>query len=689
MEQKKSSVIFKITGIGFVIFLALAVVVIAYVIKSIPGSRLAQSLIPSSNSDSLSSAFGKFKQFTSEGDFKTYLAESSSEQNFGTPAMSGVKNSMALPNAQPLDLGQTSQAQPERVSATNVQVLGIDEPDIVKTNGSDLFYSSRNSIVRPVPLLQPDTGTSLQFPGSPGQGMLPYPAPDPYRVLSVHIFPPDSMAFNAPINTNGDLLLYKNFLVVFSQNSQPNGITGYDISKTDNPREVWNIRYKDNTSYIQARLFGQKLYLITRTTLNNENPCPIIPYSDLKQPVSVRCTDIYHPSVPVGTDSIFTVSRIDPGTGSLEKTVAFTGSSAQQSVIYMSQDNLYVAYPYQADYLKTILLFTEENPGIFPESIVARLKNLETYDISKQAKMVELQVVLSGYLAAMDYDARVTFQNRLANKESNFLSEHARDLEKTGIVKIPIPDLNVAATGNVPGKPLNQFSVDEFGGNLRIATTISRNVGSWFGYLGGSEAPQSFSDVYVLNQNLDITGSVKDLGKGEEIYSVRFIHDRGYVVTFRQTDPFYVIDLSSTTHPYMAGELKIPGYSAYLHPLSERLILGVGRENQQVKVSLFDVTSAGEPKEIDKFLLDEYWSDILNTHHAFLADEQRQIFFIPGSKAAYLFSYKGNKLNLVKAFQAAQVSRAVYVNNYLYILSDSGITAIDENSWNRVKELSF
>ena len=107
----------------------------------------------------------------------------------------------------------------------------------------------------------------------------------------------------------------------------------------------------------------------------------------------------------------------------------------------------------------------------------------------------------------------------------------------------------------MPGKVLNQFSLDEYKGDLRIATTIGQN--SWFGNFG--QLAQSFSDVYVLDRNLKTVGVVKDLGKTERIYSVRFLADRGYVVTFRQTDPFYVLDLSNPSSPQVKGELKIPG----------------------------------------------------------------------------------------------------------------------------------
>ena len=139
----------------------------------------------------------------------------------------------------------------------------------------------------------------------------------------------------------------------------------------------------------------------------------------------------------------------------------------------------------------------------------------------------------------------------------------------------------------------------------------------------------------------------------------------------------------------MKGELKIPGYSSYLHPISKDIILGIGKENQQVKLSLFNVASLENPKEIDKYLLDESWSEVLSTHHAFLLDKKHNIFFLPGSKGGYIFSYESNKLKLVKAISQISAKRALFINDYLYIIGDDKITIINEIDWEKVNELIF
>jgi uncharacterized secreted protein with C-terminal beta-propeller domain len=210
---------------------------------------------------------------------------------------------------------------------------------------------------------------------------------------------------------------------------------------------------------------------------------------------------------------------------------------------------------------------------------------------------------------------------------------------------------------------------------------------SWVSGFG--RTADSFSDVYVLNGSLDVLGSVRDLGKTERIYSVRFMAERGYVVTFRQTDPFYVLDLSNPRSPALKGELKIPGYSSYLHPLKEDLLVGVGQESGNVKLSLFDVADPENPREIDKYSMTEFWSEAQNNHHAFLADEQHEAFFMPGSQGGYVFSYAGNSLSMVKAVAGSQVQRAVYINDYLYVIGQDKIVVLNEKDWSQAGALDL
>lgn len=160
-----------------------------------------------------------------------------------------------------------------------------------------------------------------------------------------------------------------------------------------------------------------------------------------------------------------------------------------------------------------------------------------------------------------------------------------------------------AASGSVPGFVLNQFALSEWQGDLRVATTEDPL------WLSGAQQRDSESGVSVLRQDggkLVQIGRAGGLGTGERIYAVRFLGDRGYVVTFRQVDPLYTLDLADPKRPRVAGELKIAGYSAYLHPVGDDLLLGVGQDATEqgmragAQVSLFDVSDPASPRRLQQ-----------------------------------------------------------------------------------------
>ena len=187
------------------------------------------------------------------------------------------------------------------------------------------------------------------------------------------------------------------------------------------------------------------------------------------------------------------------------------------------------------------------------------------------------------------------------------------------------------ASGSVKGHLLNQFSLHEFDGHLFVAVT---DGSPW------SANRQSESLIFSLTQKDDVlavVGSVGDMGRGERIYSVRYIGDRAYVVTFRQVDPLYVVDLADPTQPAVLGELKIPGYSAYLHPVGDGLLVGIGRDADDdgrirgFKASLFDVSDPAAPAEIDTWTLADAESSVEWDHRAFLWWAPENLMIVPVS----------------------------------------------------------
>jgi uncharacterized secreted protein with C-terminal beta-propeller domain len=191
-------------------------------------------------------------------------------------------------------------------------------------------------------------------------------------------------------------------------------------------------------------------------------------------------------------------------------------------------------------------------------------------------------------------------------------------------------------SGHVDGELLNQFAMDEHDGMLRVATT----TGSQFAgtEVAGTEATPSESQVVVLaprNGELAEVGKVGGLGKTESIQAVRFLGDVAYVVTFRQTDPLYTIDLSDDANPRVAGELKVLGFSAYLHPVGDGRIIGIGQdateEGQQLgtQVALFDVRDPAAPTRIAQATLADSSTAAQWDHHAFLWWAQTGLVAVP------------------------------------------------------------
>jgi uncharacterized secreted protein with C-terminal beta-propeller domain len=605
------------------------------------------------------------KKFASEEEFKDYLAKGAAESEYSGLTMDGgLKN--AMPQVSLMEgIGGGGEA-PERVSETTVQVPGIDEPDIVKTDGKEIYFS-RSSFWRfwEGPIIQE-------------RSISPEPQ---VKTSIIKAFPPADLAIDADVDKSGDLLLSKNILVIFSNDK----IYGYDVINPKSPEKKWEIKLENNNFIVAGRLYKEKIYLVTRQNINETRPCPIKPLTLGDTAIEIKCVDIYHPVTPLPVDVTFLALILDPNTGKIEKNISFVGSS-NSSVVYMSENAVFITYSFNESIIKFYFNFLKEKAkDLVPSWLIEKMEKLETYDISQSAKMTEFQILWMKYLNSLDRDETLRIENELTNRMSDYYKSHKRELEKTGIVKIGLDGFEIKASGKVPGIPLNQFALDEYRNYLRIATT----VGQRFGFFSGMGNGESSNDVYVLDNNLNVQGKVQDLGLTERIYSVRFIEDKGYLVTFRQVDPFYVLDLSNPEKPELKGELKIPGYSSYLHPIGKDKILGVGQENWQVKISLFDVSSAENPRESDKYILNEGWSDISNTHHAFLLDKKHEIFFLPAGQAGYVFSYKNDKLSLVRAVSDISARRAIYLDDYLYIIGDDKITVLNEINWEKVEELQF
>ena len=262
------------------------------------------------------------------------------------------------------------------------------------------------------------------------------------------------------------------------------------------------------------------------------------------------------------------------------------------------------------------------------------------------------------------------------------------------------------AEGTIPGYMLNQFSMDEYNGIFRIATT------TWMGNT-------SRNDLFTMDMSLKIVGRIEDLAPGERIFSARFMADRCYLVTFRQVDPFFVIDLSNPADPRTLGYLEIPGFSGYLHPYDENHIIGIGKQDSNLKLSLFDVTNVNAPTEKDKYIVQGNWSEstVLWDHRAFLFDGSKQLLALPVSiwwthvenntyyvencwQGAYVFdvsleqgfTLRGSitHANTTDPYDFGfEVKRILYIGRVLYTVSDKTIQMHDLDTLEFVNELKL
>ncbi|MBP2324535.1 hypothetical protein JOF56_004920 [Kibdelosporangium banguiense] len=262
-----------------------------------------------------------------------------------------------------------------------------------------------------------------------------------------------------------------------------------------------------------------------------------------------------------------------------------------------------------------------------------------------------------------------------------------------------------AGSGEVEGTLLNQFSLSEHNGHLRVATTV--------GQPGGPNAPQqSHSMVTVLARgpnSLTEVGRVDGLGKGERIYAVRFFGPVGYVVTFRQVDPLYTLDLSQPAKPRVVGELKITGYSAYLHPVGEGKILGVGQEATDQgrrlgsQVSLFDVANPAAPNRLAQYQIEGGSSEVEYDAHAFLYWPERNLVVVPVMDTKIARSLNGDyqqanyalvlRIDQGRLTEAGRIShtngmirRSLVIGDELWTLSDaglmvSGLDGLGQRAW--------
>ncbi|MED1823496.1 beta-propeller domain-containing protein [Brevibacillus agri] len=525
----------------------------------LPPGSLNEPTVTASEQDGLPvvGSYGQFKKLLKKAKTNYVVAEA----ELSMPAAAAVLEAR--------DSGESA-AAPD-FSATNTQVQGVDEADIVKTDGTYLYQSTSREvrIVKAYPASEMRMTSRISYE----DGLF----------TPLEMFVDDKkLIVIGQANSSVELapLPASKRAIPYYRHNQLVKALVYDIQDKAQPRLIRQLEVEGQ--YLSSRKIGSSLYLTANHYIDT--------YRILQEKTELPG--------PAYRDSAF---------GEQYQTVPYSDiryfpESLQPNYLMVAGVNL--DEPKQKLSLSTYL-----GAG---ENIYASPTNL--------------------YVAVTEHKAEPI---KLKQGESLAPSFAPPPLATdTTIYRFGMNDGKIAfsAKGSVPGQILNQFSLDEHDGYLRIGTTS--------GNMWRTDSGTSQNNVYVLDSTLGIHGKLEGIAPTERIYSVRFMGKRAYMVTFRNVDPLFVLDLAKPAAPRILGALKIPGYSDYLHPYDENHIIGFGKEAesdkdmafyQGMKIALFDVSDVTKPKEKFKTVIGDRGTDseLLRNHKALLFSKEKGLLAFP------------------------------------------------------------
>ncbi len=646
---KKEDTIFALKSL--LPLLAIGIIILGFGLYMVNQSQMPfiNLIAPNQTYNNITNTFstedGFMKKFSSQEELNAYIKYSAESRSgyYRGYATKGKGGNIMLASHGTSKTSLTSSntgSSTSDFSQTNIQVEGVDEADIVKNDGKYIYIVSGRSV--------------FIIDG--------YPAKDA-KILS-------EIKFNAS-SPPSEIFINKDKLVVFTQEytyiPRPGceyfaapmktniSIAIYDISDRKNPKVEREI--KSDGQYFDSRMLGDYVYVIINKPIYYQ-PCQIYKGAE----VDMKCisSDIKFPEVTINnkrTDENFpeiyywdvldnsyhwtTVLSVDTQDKDAKPNKKFFVMGDAQN-IYVSPENIYITrtkWMSQQEILEKV--YDEVIIPNLPKDKQDEIKEIENSNKSFYVKKFERILVIKNYFAGIDDKEREDFQKKINDKMQEIQNDLEKYSEQTIISRIGIKDGRITpkASGSVPGTILNQFSMDEYNKNFRIATTAQKY------------SDKQANNIYVLDKNLKIIGKIEDIAPGESIYSVRFMGKKAYMVTFKRVDPLFVIDLSNPEKPALVGKLKIPGYSDYLHPYDENHLIGIGKEVdesidadkvhssdavyytaiQGVKLALFDVTDIEHPVEMYKVVIGDRGteSEATQDHKAFLFDKEKNLLVIP------------------------------------------------------------
>ncbi len=604
-------------------------------------------------------------------------------------------------------LGETPQTT--TTSKTNVQVEGIDEPDIVKVSNELIVVAS---------------GSKVFIVSIPGKTVLSVLVLDEY--------------------VRG-LFLYKNKLLIITETyvrypiipeiecrcfvvppGTPNVNTYvFDISNASNPVLLNKITVTGNM--LSSRLSRNYLYVVTNTPTHEH----IIPLVN-EEPVPLETLVV----VDVSPEAYTLILALDLDQLNYMTYTFMTGSG---SWLYMSLNNLYVARGTGFSYLDAYVLTLREFTNHLPEDIKSKISEL-----IDDGQLDAAREKIEDYLLNMGEEDR---KELIARVVSEVNKEPKHDLTTFYVFSVEGLTISLRGSFNVSGHLLDQFAMEETDNYFIVATTDSNySIVVFFGpdlyrkyettteraaeiviqecsanvcvtrgvpvVSGWGQAPYEYTrprliiyvsptgevsnNVFITNlSNLSIVGSLRGLARGERIYAARLIGNVFFLVTFRQVDPLFAIDVSDPENPRVLGYLKIPGFSEYLHPLPGNKLLGIGLESTSLKISLFNVADSTNMSEIAKVLVSLAWSQALQDYHAVTIYPEKELVMIPitsysvgyVSSGALVVRYSNDELKVEIILPHEYCLRIAYVGNELYTISSSLIRIFDANTYEELGQI--
>ena len=533
-----------------------------------------------------------------------------------------------------------------------------------------------------------------------------------------------------------------------STNNQVEGIEEADVAVTDGEviytvsgSNVFLIDAKDPASLKQLSAIRLKEHTYVEQLLLHENYL-IVSYSDFIEQ-NEKGEYVYESYAKIGIYDISNKQnpKLVRDYGHEGYSIAIRKTNNTLYFITQNSPDYWAWYRGDSDEPLTPAVYDSEEGGktelniekisILPNSTEPNFTTISAIDLSN-GDSVEIQT--ESYLGSsagfyMSHNAMYLTASKYASSAPNnrimMDIAIAREAAETSIYRFAVNGTNVSFTGQttVAGSILNQFSMDEHNGYFRVATTS--------GNTRGAEA-DSTSAIIIFDSSMNQVGEVSDLAKGERIYSARFMGDRAYIVTFKEMDPLFTFDLSNPTNPKVLGELKIPGYSTYLHPVGENHLLGLGYQTEVekiqgsnenfvkqvgLKLSLFNVKDLNNPIEQDVELIsgEGTYSQAIDNHKAFFIHQDKNLYGFPVSiydynknptnpyfgEGAMLYTVTPDTgitvaANLITPSQNAAyeawetlTQRILYINDAIYLVRQQQIVSYDLNSYNQLGSVRF